>query len=432
MSDVNKKRIRILMFAPIFAPFANPEAIVNNKLALAFIKQGWDIDIITRKVPTMYGYDYGSNWEDPWLPLKDHTYEVDYEVGGLLRKKYEALKDGLKMGYLLEGCRWAHHAYKLAKQLHNRKKYDVVLSRSLPDAGHMPALKFSKIAQLPWIANWNDPTGDKNPPPSGKGSNAKLGINAQKLLDDIATRAAWLTFPSERMRKYICGYLGHGTYKKSCVVPHAAMEFTFTKKVDISVFNLCHAGNIYTARNPENLFIALKDFSENPHVRHDVKFTIIGIENVNLKEKAKKYKIEKIINFTGPLSYTDTIGKLAENNVLVVLEGQYDEGIYLPSKFIDYVQIGKPILAISPKNSTLNDILQKYRGGIAADCCTPKTITAALFELYKHWENGSLNDEYGSQNLYSLFSPETIIEQYETIFKKLNIIDDVSRLVNMR
>jgi glycosyltransferase involved in cell wall biosynthesis len=285
----------------------------------------------------------------------------------------------------------------------------------------MPALKLSKIAQIPWIANWNDPTGDKNPPPFGKGISAKLGINLQKLLDAVADKTDWITFPSERMRQYVCKYLGDGTYQKSSVVPHTAMQFSYDKIVPDSIFNLCHAGNIYPARNPKTLLIALRDFSAKSYVQHKIKFTVIGIENVDLKEKSKQYNVEKMIHFSGPLSYSDTMRQLEKNDVLVVLEGQYDEGIYLPSKFIDYVQTGKPILAISPKNSTLNDILLKCGGGIAVDCCSSKVITDALCELYDYWKSGSLNNKYDSHHLYQLFSPETIIAHYETIFDKIGV-----------
>jgi glycosyltransferase involved in cell wall biosynthesis len=412
---------RILMFAPIFAPFANPEAIVNNKLALTFISKGWHIDIVTRKVPIMYGYNYGSDWVDPWLPLHKYTHEVDYAVGGLIRMRYEALRDGLNMGYILEGCRWAYHAYKLALELHKKNKYDVVLSRSLPDAGHMPALKFSRIAQIPWIANWNDPTGDKNPKPTGKGIDAKLGINLNKLLNDIKKNADWLTFPSERMRQYVCTYLGDGACQKSSVIPHAAMQYNGDKPLDDKTFKLCHAGNLYASRKPENFLQALRDFSSRINVQQKINVTIIGIENVDLKEKAKHYNVENMIHFTGPLSYADTIEQLAKNDLLIVLEGQYEEGIYLPSKFIDYVQTGRPVLSISPKISTLNDILSQYGGGIAADCCSSDSITSALCALYEHWEKGTLNDKYGSHKLYNLFAPETIIGQYVNIFNQIGL-----------
>jgi len=302
-----------------------------------------------------------------------------------------------------------------------KNQYAVILSRSLPDAGHMPALKLSMVAQIPWLANWNDPTMDKNPPPTGKGIDAKLGVHLNRLLKDTKNKASWLTFPSERMRQYICSYLGEGAIEKSSAVPHAAMQFSSKSTADNTTFKFCHAGNLYASRNPETFLRSLHDFYKRIKGRHKIEVTIIGIENVNLKEKAKHYNVDHLMHFTGSLSYADTLATLAQNDVLIVLEGQYEVGIYLPSKFVDYVQIGRPILAISPQISTLNDILSKCGGGIAADCRSASSITNALYELYEHWVRGTLNDRYNSYKLYDLFSPENIINQYVNIFNQIGI-----------
>jgi len=177
-----KKNYRILMIAPIFAPFGNPEAIVNNKLALAFLKAGCHIDVISRKQPETYGYNYGSAWVEPWLPLKDITHEISYEVGSKARRFFETARDALLMRHPIVGCRWAAHAFNLALRLHKQNNYQIILSRSLPDSGHLPALALTKVIDLPWIANWNDASGAKNLPPHGKGVHANLDFFHNRFL----------------------------------------------------------------------------------------------------------------------------------------------------------------------------------------------------------------------------------------------------------
>jgi len=102
------------MFSPAFAPLANPEAIVNSKLALAMLDAGWEVDIISRNLSGMTDYDYGSGWVEPWLPLKPHTHEIQYELGNKAKRLFDTGLSALKMGYLIDGCRWAKHAFDYA------------------------------------------------------------------------------------------------------------------------------------------------------------------------------------------------------------------------------------------------------------------------------------------------------------------------------
>jgi len=416
MADLITKKIRILMFSPIFAPFANPEAIVNNKLALAFIQQGWEIDVISRELPITLGYDYGSTWMEPWLSLKDITHEVNYEVGGSFKRVYETVRGALCLNHFMVGCRWAEHAFNLAIQLHKANPYHVILSRSLPDVGHLPALKMAKITKLPWIANWNDASGVKNPPPAGEGVNASLGFNNERFLGAVARTASWHTFPSDRMRSHICTYLKNGTKQRSSTIPHVLLDsYQSTYRGKNNDFTLCYAGNLYAGRDPSVFFQALANFVEKKSDAARLKVNILGLEDIDLNNLVKKHHLERNVNFVGPMSYRKTLDSCLESDVLVVLEAPYVEGIYLPSKFVDYVQTGRPILAISPATGTLHDLLSSHGGGIAADCTSVGDIVLALEKLYAEWLRGTLDEVYGSRRLHDLFSPKTIIGLYKKI-----------------
>jgi len=415
-------KYRIIMFSPIFAPFANPEAIVNNKLVLTFLDAGWEVDVISRRQPKTLGYDYGSTWDEPWLPLKRITHEASREVNGRMNLLVETMRDVFHTGHPIVGCRWAAHALDLALKLHNKKPYHVILSRSLPDSGHLPALSLAKKTKLPWIANWNDAFGDKNPPPVGKGVNANLSVFHERFLNEVTRKANWLTFPSDRMRRYICKYLGDGASEKSSTVPHVVMKpHGGRPKKKNESFTICHAGNLYPGRNPEMFLRGMKEFLRGEGLRTKFKLLIIGLENLGLKKLIEGFGLESNAQFKGPLSYTETLNYCEESDLLLALEAAYEEGIYLPSKFVDYVQTGRPILALSPHNGTLQDIISAHGGGIAVDCLSSKAITDALSEFYTHWETNTIDEVYGSARLYDLFSPQAIIGCYESIFKRIGV-----------
>ncbi|MCM0081377.1 hypothetical protein L4X63_07220 [Geomonas sp. Red32] len=412
-------RYRILMFAPAFAPFANPEAIVNSKLALAFLQAGWEVDVVTRDLAAESSYNYGSQWIDPWLPLKERTYFVTYPAGGRLARFCDTAVSMLKVGSGLEGCRWAAHALETGLRLHRAKPYQVVLSRSLPDSGHLPGLAFARRTGIPWVANWNDATGEKNLAPYGKGAAGKLRFFEERLLREVSNRADLLTFPSERLRRHVCGYLPSSSTSKSTVVRHAALSGTPAPTAGSERFVLCHAGHLSRFRRPELFLEGLSDFLATLADPSDVRFDIIGIQDEDLMKVAETFGIGRHLNFIGCLSYRETLEKLAQSTVNVIVEAGIEEGIYLPAKFVDYVQAGRPILAIMPPQGEVGDLLNQHGGGIAVDCTSREKIAQALGDLYRRYLTGELLNTFGPGCLYPLHAPETITETYGGIFARL-------------
>jgi glycosyltransferase involved in cell wall biosynthesis len=413
------QKYRILMFAPAFAPFANPEAIVNSKLALAFLDAGWEVDVVSRNLAEESSYNYGSAWTEPWLPLKKITNVVEYTAGGRLRQLCGAVWGGFRTGHFIEGCRWAAGAFDMGISLHKKNLYDVILSRQ----AHLPAMMMSLETGLPWIANWNDPSGDKNPPPYGKGPQTDLGFFDERYLRRVSRSASWHTFPSERMKSYICGYLGSDVERKSSTIPHVAMRQSVKGQRERNdVFTICHAGHISTHRNPEIFLRGLSSFLKEKDLKDAFKMAIVGLCDVEIQRMAERLGLKENIHVAGSLSYRDTLNMLGQSDVLLVIEAPSPEGIHLPAKFVDYVQTSRPILAVSPKVSTLADILSQHGGGIATDCDSGEDICAGLTELYNCWKDGTLDDTYSSARLYGLFSPETVIAKYEDIFSHKGVV----------
>ena len=54
------------------------------------------------------------------------------------------------------------------------------------------------------------------------------------------------------------------------------------------------------------------------------------------------------------------------------------EGIFLPSKFADYVSRGKPVLCLSPKVGVINDLVSEYGGGVVVESTNKDQILDAL------------------------------------------------------
>jgi len=415
-------KYRILMFSPAFAPLANPEAIVNSKLALAMLDAGWEVDIISRNLSSMTDYDYGSVWISPWLQLKPHTHEIQYELGNKAKRFFDTGLSAFAMGFFIDGCRWAKHAFDYAAALNQKNSYNVILSRALPPAAHLPALKLAKKTGLPWIANWNDPWEFLRSPDISGGLLKNIGFMNYLLAHKIADKCSLQSFPGENLLKVMCNSLNAQAIKKSVTIPHIALSLKGDAAVKKeSTFTIGYLGRLRKQQDPKTFFEGVKIFSETIGIKKRILFRFVGIDDVDIKKIVRDHAAPLELDIVGGCSYLQSLTYASSCDVLLVIDPQETNGIIMTSKFVDYVQTGKPILAITTPQSTLEEIMRDG-GGIAVKSIETQAIANALCELYAHWEKGTLNDKYGSQKLYNLFSPETIIGQYKEIFKKICVI----------
>lgn len=406
------------MFAPFCYPPASAESIVTAKLLLAFLDAGWEIDVIAQADSgQFYPYDITGIWK----PIAEITKNIDVSKGFRMFEKLpnSKLKRALSK---TQSLIWVAKAVYAARRLSAKKKYDFMLSRVSPQYGHLPALLISKELNIPWIANWSDPMPpQKSPYPYGNGPNARLSIFLQKYFDSVARKASWHTFPSERLHNYICSYLPE-CREKSSVIPHPALtRLRSTTIPNRKEFLLCHIGGL-GLRKPDIFLEGVSKFLNNSKISFPFFIKFVSREFDNVKELAKKFGLEDVIILEKAKTYEET-QKIAENSTaLIVIEADLKEGIFFPSKFVDLVQTGRPILAVSPVVGTLSDIISEYGGGMAINVKSPDAVAKAIEEFYTEWKKGKLDEQYSSDRLFHLFGEKLILNEYSKIFKKLKSI----------
>jgi len=183
---------------------------------------------------------------------------------------------------------------------------------------------------------------------------------------------------------------------------------------------LCYAGFLDLVRNGGALLRAIAKLSCQSNLEKRIQLRVVGIVNPAIRQYVADLGLTSQVEFLGKVSYLGSLRHLAESDVQVVIEAPCTEGIFLPSKFVDYVQMGRPIFAISPQNGTLNDILSTRGGGIIADRENDESVYRALVTLYDCWEKNRLQETYGSEHLYDLFDPERIVSQYKSLYERLS------------
>jgi hypothetical protein len=123
-----------------------------------------------------------------------------------------------------------------------------------------------------------------------------------------------------------------------------------------SEFRLIYAGRIYSSRPERNLELLLT--SINQHIElHNVRLFIEFIGTLSSEEENEITRwSEKLTNITfirsTQLIRAELITKMSQTDGLLLLSESYGS---IPAKFFDYVMAGRPILAVTSKESAFDE-----------------------------------------------------------------------------
>ena len=406
--------MKALLITIGYVPYTFSEALCNAKLVYALQQSGWEVDVISRVDD---GHNYSTDWQEPWLCLKPHVHEVTYPVGTKITRTWDLLRSTLQMGgYPLAGIRWARRAYQKAVELHKANHYDVVFTRSPSDVPHIVGYKLKQRFGVRWIANWNDPSATIWPEPYTHHFSASKSKMLEKYTIQCLKGADVNTFPSQSLLDHFIEHFPFLRNQRTEVIPHIALWeslYTPAKRAKKDKLYLCHSGNLSAERNPELLFRAMREMIDEGHVC--IQLDIMGHINDYTQQLIDKYTLSGYVGCAGSYPYMEAMQRLQAYDALVLLEARLKRGIFFASKFTDYAQSTRPILAVSPKDGFAHDMIAQYGGGVFVDNEDYQEIKRGLLELYKAWEADTLDSAYSTQRLYTEFSAQKVVDIYNQI-----------------
>ena len=397
------KNKHILVIAPASIPITGAEAICNVKLLRVLSENGYKIDLISKRMK--YTHYPETNLAELGLNLNSvNTIEVDNKIS--LKVIWQHLCCLFIFGTVFKGAHWAYCVLKVAKELCKKNQYDAIITKNSPS--ELLGYYFKKKNGIKWIATWNDPYPTKKyPKPYGNGVNAKLFILERPLLKKME-EADYHIFPNQRIRDYMSNYINIPA-EKTRIIPHVVIP---REHIDTPHENLkiVHLGNVLPPRDATPFLRALSEFIKN---KQDAKIEIafIGQTPQSIKDYIKTTHLEKYVKVFLPVKYEESQKILETYDIQLIVEAPCEEGIFLPTKVSDSMQLGKPIFTISPSVGVLNDLYKKGHISYFSSVKDEKDILATLEQVYNDFTNGKLK----TFSLEKSYSPQTIFQQYDEI-----------------
>ena len=322
---------------------------------------------------------------------------------------------------------WMPFVVGLGIRTLKKEDVEIIISRSTPVTSHLAALILKSLSGLPWIPCFSDPwTTDPNLPYRNKILPEKLIKRHDEYLEQkVISRADKVIFTTERLKEEYVQRYKYIPKDKFIVIPNSYDPEQFYEVTNIDdqnkSFTIAYAGTFADARSPEPLFKALKLLREEGDIYTRMNVKLIGRLG-NFGHLIQEYGLNTVVQVMGRVSHKDASCCLRSSDVLLLIDSPI-QTMCLPSKLIEYIFIGKPILAITPEEGSSADVIRATKTGIVISPHDIEGIKNAIKHLYTNYVNGNLGikPDWNEINRYSaerctkilIETIELLIDQHE-------------------
>jgi glycosyltransferase involved in cell wall biosynthesis len=143
------------------------------------------------------------------------------------------------------------------------------------------------------------------------------------------------------------------------------------------------------ARTPETFLRALARFLEQrPEARARTRFLFHGLWMPEHNDFIAELKLQDVVSLQVAVPYEKYLRLLEESSVLLLVVSAL-HSLFMPSKIVDYLGVGRPILAFAPRDSEMRQVLETAgMGAFASDERDVAGGAAALEQLWDHHQAG--------------------------------------------
>ena len=338
--------MRILTVSIACPPKNDPESLQLGKY-VKYLSKNHDIEIVTSSHPTLW-----MNQDDDlkaYLANVSNIVEVD-----IWEPKYLSIIANKWFRKLLKpDSRYTF--YKKSKEAIDQieKHPSIIYSRSFPLSSTLMAEKLVERFKVPWILHLSDPWVES---PLYNYDKSKYHKDAENRCFEKATKICFTS--QETIDLYVNKY------------PHFQEKFVFfpnvfdeddildsVKKDSSTPYHIVYTGSLIESRSLKTILLGIDLL--DAELKNQIKVTVAGSVdsyNQNLIDKHSK-----IIDFVGFMPFHELTSLYRNADLLIAVDFNFTnpkDGVYFPSKLLDYFAAQKEILAITSKNSTTEKILR--------------------------------------------------------------------------
>lgn len=365
-------------------PLVYPRSIQVSRALKELSRSGWSIDVITLD------------------PLSESSGKRDEEFAsrynGLYRLHMVDINSAIPVENRWWNCRlllhemlpadaegraWTKLASRMGKALIKAKRPRALVTFAQPWSDHLVGISLKRrFPSLPWIAHFSDPWVD-SPYVQNEAPSVIDRWRAQER--EVIRKADAVLFVTQRTAKLVMSKYPPEWGRKVSIVPHGFDPDLLTPllkfKPASTRLKFVHTGSMFEGlRDPFMLLEAIALLKQMIAPELMPIFEFVGSTDTRYPARAKELGIDTIIKFDERTSYLNSLQIASEADILIVIDTNVPGSVFLPSKVVDYLMFGKPILALTADNSETADALTPL-GHVCVNASNPALIAAAIARL---------------------------------------------------
>lgn len=208
-------------------------------------------------------------------------------------------------------------------------------------------VKISEKYKIPLAIHSVDPM----PAPAGWNEHPFLRRAIIKYVGNRFRKANYLSFTNNSMLDYQIDLLGISSKTKTEVLLNPAQHNPIKKEFTNNNSRFLYLGSFYNKRKPDYLIEAFICFLK---INPDAEIFFVGVGNNKIIYNAsEKYFQIKVFDWTNePEKYLEMA------DVLIDIDADIENDVFIASKLNNYILLDKPILSISPEGSPARNLLK--------------------------------------------------------------------------
>jgi glycosyltransferase involved in cell wall biosynthesis len=285
---------------------------------------------------------------------------------------------------------WIGPATRRAISAAASNRFDVLATFGQPWSDHLIGLRVHAATKMPWVAHFSDPWADSPHAPKSRW----LSRRWHDMERAVVAAADAVVFVSHQTADLVMRKYPGEWRRKVAVVPHG-YERTATHPPDLKPklrgpMRLVYTGRFYRGlRTPEGFLQALALLQRKGPLDGRLEALFVGPFVTEYGEMARSLGVGRLVTFADRQPLSEASRMAASADVLLIIDPPAREGLFLPSKLVDYLTFAKPILGLTPASGAVADVLARLDCPIVAPD-DAQAIASALAGLLQQHEAGEL------------------------------------------
>ncbi|MCS6862139.1 MAG: glycosyltransferase, partial [Abditibacteriales bacterium] len=163
------------------------------------------------------------------------------------------------------------------------------------------------------------------------------------------------------------------------------------QRANLPTLILTHVGQFYGIRSPVPFLRALRQaIDQEAEFGERIAVCFVGSLASEFRQVIHDLRLETHVTITGRVPYFESLKCQAASDALLLVDAPCNgPSVFLPSKLLEYLAFGKPILALTPPRGMSAGLVQQA-GGIVVAPDDVDAIAQRLVEMWQQFKGGQL------------------------------------------